>query len=70
MKHARGSPEWLDFNREKLVEAANTLSRRMDEAGLLPAAQERLRKIFQLATNDGGMKYAVKVEKRLQGGAQ
>jgi hypothetical protein len=64
--HAKGSPEWLEFNKEKLVKTANTLTRLMGEAGLLPVAQKRLRKIFQHATNDDGMKYGVKVEKQLQ----
>jgi len=66
MRHERGTPEWLAFNKEKLVRAANTLTRLMDEAGLFPVAQERLRKTFKFATNDSAMKYAVKVEKRLQ----
>ena len=64
--HAKGTPEWLEFNKEKLIKAANTLTRMMDEAGLFPIAQERLRKAFKFATNDGGMKYGVKVEKQLQ----
>ena len=64
--HPKGTREWLEFNRDKLVKAANTLTRLMDEAGLFPVAQERLRKAFKFATNDGGMKYGVKVEKQLQ----
>lgn len=64
--HAKGTPEWLDFNKEKLAKAANTLTRLMGGAGLFPVAQERLRNVFRFATNDGGMREAVNVEKRIQ----
>jgi hypothetical protein len=64
--HAKGSPEWLEFNREKLDRAANTLTRLMGEAGLFPVAQERLRKAFQFATNYSAFKQAINVEKREQ----
>ena len=53
--HMQGTPEWLKFNQQRLIKAANTLTRLMGGAGLFPAAQERLRKIFKYATNTGGM---------------
>lgn len=65
-KHQRGTPEWLEFNATKINIASGVLTRLMDEAGLFPVAQERLRKAFQFATNVGGMKEAVAVEMRLQ----
>jgi hypothetical protein len=70
--HAKGSPEWLEFNKDKLAIAANTLNGLMNEAELFPVAQERLRKAFQFATNDGGMKTAVRIEwdAQNQGGVQ
>ena len=66
MRHERGTQEWLEFNKEKLVAAAKALTRMMDKAGLFPIVQERLRKAFRFATNDGGMREAVNVEKLLQ----
>lgn len=64
MKHQRFTPEWIEFNSNKLTSASNELTRRMNEAGLLPEAQERLRKAFQFATNESGMKQAIKMELR------
>lgn len=64
--HMQGTPEWLKFNEQRLIKAARTLTRLMNEAGLFPAAQERLREIFKYATNDAGMGQAIKVERRLQ----
>jgi hypothetical protein len=64
--HMQGTPEWLKFNQQRLIKAANTLTRLMGGAGLFPAAQERLRKIFKYATNTGGMGAAIRVEKQLQ----
>jgi hypothetical protein len=62
----QGTPEWLNFNQQRLIKAANTLTRLMSEAGLFPAAQKRLRQAFRFATNDGGMGQAIRVEKQLQ----
>lgn len=64
--HMQGHPEWIAFNKERLETSARTLTRMMSEAGLLPAAQERLRKIFQFATNPSAFKGAIKVEMQLQ----
>jgi hypothetical protein len=59
--HQKGTPEWLEFNKEKLVASARKLTRMMGEAGLFPAAQERLREAFRFATNDSAMRTAVKI---------
>jgi hypothetical protein len=64
--HAKGSPEWLEFNKEKLDRAASTLNRLLGEAGLGPAAQERLRTTFRFATDDRVMKTAVRIERDAQ----
>lgn len=42
---------------------AETLTRLMGEASLLPTAQDALRKTFRFATNDHGMIEAVNVER-------
>jgi len=54
------------FHARSVAKAANTLTRMMGDAGLFPAAQERLRKAFHNATSDGGMRQAVNIEKRMQ----
>lgn len=48
---------------ERTTTPAETLTRLMVEACLLPAAQDALRKTYRLATNDHGMIEAVNVER-------
>ena len=53
------------INEQNRKAAQDYLTKLMSEAGLFPAAQERLRKIFA-GTEMNGARQAVKIEKRLQ----
>jgi len=63
--HTTGHPNWIAFNKERLETTRNTLTRMMGEAGLSSAAQERLRKTFQFATNDSAFRQAINCERRM-----
>ena len=53
------------INSQNLKAAQDYLTKTMSDAGLFPAAQERLRKIFA-GSDMNGARQAVKIEKRLQ----